>query len=893
MPLPKPHASHPRLARFLGWLGIALLALGTYRAFPRPTSTTPDAPALRAILLDCSAGTTRRRRSWGLWARRTLRDQALLARDRSEQLRVILYGDDVRRLRGDPDPEEWLARLEGEGGRTLHLRLEGDGAIGSELDRAIDLVEEDLLDPNRPAAALVLVGESDYTGPDPAPRLARLERGGVDLHLIPPPPPTYPDLALEALRLPRDPEEGAPLVGRLDLALDSGSRGLPALAERATLTARLIIDTAEGTETRDLALPFPTGPADDDRYHRWSVRVELGAARSGRGRLIVQVRLTGADAPRGGDQIPQNDTRSASWRTGGTRVVAAVARAESLPHLRSWLGEDPSRWPGLQWLFLEPERLGAVVSELDAVLSFDLSPRELPAAYLGALLDRGGGWLFCGGWGILAPWSGANAASPGLDLAAHLPIRPVDPEAPERDVLFLVDGSGSMAGEPFDRVKVALSELVAIVSQSDSLGLHFFTGTLGRRIDLDAREGRGQQVLRRLFATRVPGGMTEIFYSLERLVELRAESDRGALVILLSDGRDYNAFDTERRGREIRDALTGMGVRLRILAVGDDADLELLSTLLAPGEELVHAEDLSGLTDLFRREVLGDRVRHGEFDVIPGTGGSLEASRELFAAWREAGAALSTVEGYLRCEATEGADVLWRSSEEGEVLLAVRRAGGGLVAAWPTAPLPGWAPGYATADERLAPLLRTLARGARRSTAAHLEVIGDRLVLGAVPERWPARIVARVFAYLPGAPDARELLEEELAAVELFPPVHPLGLDPRSERSAPLPRELAKLPLGAPLRVELSSGGGTTLAHLPLEGPPPPEFSTAPKRLRPGPWASPGSAREARGAGSSARTDPDAWWWLLVGSLALFAGALWSSWWGESTRSEPGASRAR
>ena len=534
-----------------------------------------------------------------------------------------------------------------------------------------------------------------------------------------------------------------------------------------------------------------------------------------------------------------------------------------------------------------------MVSDLDAVLSFDLSPRELPAAYLGALLDRGGGWLFCGEWGILAPWSGANAASPSLDLADQLPIRPVDPEAPERDVLFLVDGSGSMAGEPFDRVKTALGELVAIVSQNDSMGLHFFTGTLGRRIDLDAREGRGQQVLRRLFATRVPGGMTAIFYSLERLVELRAESDRGALVILLSDGRDYNAFDTERRGRAIRDALAGRGVRLRILAVGDDADLELLSTLLGPGEELVHAEDLSGLTDLFRREVLGDRVRHGEFDVIPATGGSLDASRELLEGWREAGVALPIVEGYLRCEATEGADVLWRSSEEGEVLLAVRRAGAGLVAAWPTAPLPGWAPDYAAADARLAPLVRTLARGARRSTAARLEVVGDRLVLGAVPERWPARIVARVFAYLPGAPDARELLEDELAVVELLPPPRPPGLDPRSERAAPVPPELARLPAGAPLRVELVSGGGAPLAHLPLEVPPPAEFSTTPKRLRPGPWASPDSAREARNAGSSARTDPDAWWWLLAGSLALLAGALWSSWSGERARSEPGASRAR
>lgn len=874
-----PLLTVPRTARVLGWLGIAALALGTWRAFPREVSTAPDEPALCAVVIDASAWTSRRRRGYGVWARRTLHDLALSARERGEELEVVLYGSDVRRLRGGGEAEGWLARLEGEGGRTLSLRLEGDGARGRELDAGVALVEEALLDPARRAARLVLVGEAGYTGPDPAPRLARLERGGVLVERRPAPPPTSSDVALVGLAVPAAPETGAPLVARLDLALDPAEEGLAALRAGATLAVRLVVDTAQGSETLEVPLPLPTGPADPDGVCRWSVRVGLGTARAGRGHVTARLRLTGAGGRPAGDPIPEDDLRSASWRSGERRVLAAVGRAESLPALRAWLGGGEARWPGLQWLFVEPERLGGVAGEVDAVLTLDLSPRELPAAPLRALLERGGGWLFCGGWGLLAPWPSSRHPPGETDLAELLPLRPLDPETPERDVLFVVDGSGSMEGDPFERVKQALGELVAIVSESDSLALHFFTGSLGRRIDLDARGGRGREVLHRLLVTRVPGGPTAILYSLERLVELRAESERPALVILLSDGHDHNAFDVERRGEAIRSALAGMGVRLRVLAAGEDADVGLLSALLAPGEQLVHAEDLSGLTDLFRREVLGDRVRHGGFEVRVAPTGELEPSGELLDAWRRGGTAPPPVEGYLRCEARPGADVLWRSSADGEPLLALGRAGTGLVAAWPTSPFPGWAPAFERAgDTLLLPLLRSLARGARRGSATRLRTVGDRLVLEGVPEGWPARIEARLLAYVPGSPEVRELLEEDLARTELLPPSLPAGLDPRRVRCGSLPAALDRLLPGSPLRARLVDGSGAVLADLPLEVPPPAGLTPDGACLRPGPWAAPGDGVPARSAAARRRTDPHAWRWLLGGVLALLAGAILSSW---------------
>ena len=79
--------------------------------------------------------------------------------------------------------------------------------------------------------------------------------------------------------------------------------------------------------------------------------------------------------------------------------------------------------------------------------------------------------LACGGWGMLA-YGGRRDA-----LSEMLPLRPASLPSSERDVVFLVDGSGSMAGEPFERVKEALARLVVAAREGDHLQLRFFTAT--------------------------------------------------------------------------------------------------------------------------------------------------------------------------------------------------------------------------------------------------------------------------------------------------------------------------------------------------------------------------------------------------------------------------------
>ena len=83
---------------------------------------------------------------------------------------------------------------------------------------------------------------------------------------------------------------------------------------------------------------------------------------------------------------------------------------------------------------------------MDAVLTLDVGPAELPGHAMRAFIDSGGGWLATIGWHFLGSWSPAGQAAEG-DLSSILPLDPGNEGGTERDVVLLVDGSGSMAGE--------------------------------------------------------------------------------------------------------------------------------------------------------------------------------------------------------------------------------------------------------------------------------------------------------------------------------------------------------------------------------------------------------------------------------------------------------------
>ena len=385
-----------------------------------------------------------------------------------------------------------------------------------------------------------------------------------------------------------------------------------------------------------------------------------------------------------GDPVPENDRASARVRVGDPLVAVLVAP----PEARAVLGA--LEFPGLQLVEASAASAEAELAGADLLWTVDVAAAELPAAAVERFVRAGGGWLACAGWRFLAGW-GPGASGP----AGMLPLVPVDDDLPERDVVLLVDGSGSMSGEPFERVRAATLELVLAGSPRDHFRLHFFTGTLGREV-FDA-SGKTVDERRRelapLLEASVPRGPTDVLFALRGLVRLRQGSSRPGLAFLMSDGLTVSW--NHELSRSARAALAETDTDLRVLAIGDQADIGFLESLLQEGEELIEGGDLSNLARLLQREVNANRTRDGAGrpavlrdaqQLAPGS-----TAREVVRAQAQGApdGLLGPLARFVAAQLAPGAERLW-SAPQGEPLLALQRVGEGWVAACASAPIPGW-----------------------------------------------------------------------------------------------------------------------------------------------------------------------------------------------------------
>lgn len=812
--------SSARLAHALVGLGLVLLAAAAWLARPRP-APPPPRPALRAVLLDASAGSTRRRPGWAGWARRVLADEARAAREAGQELFVVRYAADVEVLFGPGPPVRFEERLRGRAGEPLVLRPTPASEAGTRLAEALGLAAREVRAAARGPGALVVLGERSFTGPDPAPMLSGLVAAGIEPHFVDPPLPELPNLALRELLLPVAPADGEPLAARATFELEAGAEALPELVARAELELELELVTrgVRRVERRPLGPP-PLAPGA--RGARWSVALDLGPAEAGWVELALRARLRASGALRAGDPIPEDDARRAVTRVGGARLALCVAPPARHAELQGWLLAAP--WPGIAWRVLEPTRLADELGRADLVFSLDVSLAELPARELATFVERdGGGWLACGGWGLLRHWT---LEPGGPELARFLPLLPARDEGEPREALFLVDGSGSMVGEPFERVRRALVEMAEVAPPRDRLAMRFFTGVLHARQELSGETPAvRRRALERLLGLRPPGGETAILYSLERLVEELARDARPGRVILLSDGRDLRAFDVAARAASIRAALAAAGRSLVVVACGPQADLDLLRELAGEATALHDAGDLSGLAELFQLEVNRERVREGPFEPLATPAAALRSgpARELADAFARLGSGgLPAVERYARAEAAPGADVLLRAGPD-EPLLAVARVGAGLVAAWSSGPLDGWAPAWRGARGTLAALVHTLA-AEPRERAPRAALGGGRLEIDGLPSDLPPSLQARL----------EDAAGRALATLRLDPPRALPGEDPRTRRGA----SLAALPSpSAAVRVVILTQG-EEFARLPMASLPAEEWGSE-RPLGPLPDAAP------------------------------------------------------
>jgi Mg-chelatase subunit ChlD len=802
------------LQRIFGAGAVLALLVAAWLLLPVEVDTAPPGAAVRVLVVDASASAVRRRPDWVPWARARLREEAEAAAAAGEEVALIGFAADVTRRFGPGAPEELLALLAGRDGEPLDPGAGAGRDAATRLADALRAASALATDPARRPGHVVLLGDGSSTGEDPTSALAALVRDGATLRHVPLPPATLPDLAVRSLALPAEVEEGAPLLARVELDYAPGLR----LRGDDVFAVVAGVHEAFGVpRVFEQRVPLPPGGG------ALPVPIDLGPAGFGRNAVRLRAKLES------GDPVPENDGAEASVVAPGETLVGVVSAAAGVEAARAWFEPGGvSAYPGLAFRFLAPAELPDELRDLDALVTFDVPLANLPGPLVDDFLRGGGGWLAVSGWSFLHDWAPRPDEQSATGLRARLPLVPAARDIGPRDVVLVVDGSGSMEGAPFDAVRAAALELVAAAQPEDEIRLRFFTAGLEEAHVVAPRGARSslaeaKRAAARRLALRVPGGTTEILRSLDMLARARTAERREALVLLLTDGIERGAvIHPEAEAQRILADLTAARTQLRVIAVGDDPDLEFLGRLVLEGEELVRVDDLGDLEAVFRREVNRARYAAGAVRRARVEPGSLAAEVPVFA-----GAPPPPLARYVRDSARPGASVLLES-EDGDPVLGVWRVGLGRTALLATCLRVEWAPQWAGEQPELGPRLRWLARdgAAARERAARARLAGDELVVRGLAEGFAPRLTARVVD-----PFAASGAGRVLAECELDPPTRAAGEDPRGVRRGPAPRALLEAPGGVPLALEVVDRGGGVRV-LPLVRGLPPEFQAGAAALQ-------------------------------------------------------------
>ncbi|MFN0008896.1 MAG: vWA domain-containing protein [Planctomycetota bacterium] len=865
-------------------VGTLLVAASAWLYWPkeREGDATSD-PPLRVVLVDTSASAVWRRSDWSERARAILREQSESAERAGERLAVVLFGRDVQRIYGPAAASAFDDSIElpGPFGATGNHGAWLAAGRASRLADGLRVAGEFAAKLPRSATRVVLVGDGTYTGTDPRPALRQLASHGARLERADLPPADREEIVPGALDLPDEAEVGAPITASFDVFYAPGAG-----ARKNHVT----LDGYGGL----IQLPVPESLVpDEDGYLRWHVRTEVGRARAG----WNPVRISGRrSVPVVSDLVP--DISSAGVvRGAGARLVALVP-GDRRPHDFPLPTGD-----GLEASWVQPEELAAGLDRFDAVVTFDLPFSELPMPIVRSFVRRGGGWLALVGEKSLSSFVAGTAPD-------FLPLLPPEENPEPRDVVFVVDRSGSMSGQRSENVRRAVFALMDEALPSDSVELRWFASTLSPAIHLvgpgdsklpvDREEAR-RRAADQLFATQIGGGPTGLLRALGELAGARARLKRESLVFLLSDGLENLDPDPFATATSVLDRLRAARARLVVIAAGEESDRALLSKLVAPGQQL---ESVSSLLDsssstqlraLFWRELNLERVREGDrLRILPAQAtGALKT--EILAAMKpESAQSWPTLASYVRARVSPGAAALW-TSETGEPLLAIQRVGLGTSAACAFSlghglQLPAERP-FAF-GELLTPLLRTLARGGR-SERTRVRVEGEDLLVDSLPEDAPADLEARVFgAYA-------EEGDPPTAVIPLAPAIE--GGDPRRDRRGRWPSSATELlsvlwdehDLGrvtrsfgsarAP-RVEIRAAGKAeaswTPIHLALAPPRAVEFVLPRPRIPPFETI----AVDRPQSGSSRPSPHSSAPWVLLSGLLLLAGAGFAGTFSRSVR---------
>jgi len=209
--------------------------------------------------------------------------------------------------------------------------------------------------------------------------------------------------------------------------------------------------------------------------------------------------------------------------------------------------------------------------------------------------DLGGGFVMIGGEHSFGP-GGYYKTPIEQALPVSLDVRQKK-HLPSLALVLVVDKSGSMAGTKILLTQEAASATVDFLSDRDSVGVIAFDSESSSVVNLTAVEDK-RAIIRQIESIQAVGG-TNMYPGLRTAYQwLQASDAQIKHIIVLSDGRSENG-DFSGIARSIRDS----GMTLTSVAVGDDADIPLMTMLAGIGGGRFYAVDRpENLPRIFTRE---------------------------------------------------------------------------------------------------------------------------------------------------------------------------------------------------------------------------------------------------------------------------------------------------
>ena len=362
-----------------------------------------------------------------------------------------------------------------------------------------------------------------------------------------------------------------------------------------------------------------------------------------------------------------------------------------------------------------PSRLSELEPYAGMIL-VDVSARSLKLEQMIAIQE----FVRSLGRGLLVT-GGRNSFSLGeyedTPLAELLPLSLEPPPREERPpvaLLLVIDHSGSMMERSFPATKLAMAKEAAIratdiLGPDDLIGVLVFDNLFEWVIPFQAaNDGAALLDIQTRIATIDGGGGTRVLQALEvALPELAAQNTFNGPrhAVLFTDGKSFDGLRGPEDYDEIVDAAVAANITLSTIAIGQDADQELLERIAERGLGRYHyaaePEQLPALTIAESDILRSNSVQEGEYRPAPFAPHSMLRGLTSNAASLQGGATpieLPNLSGYIGLSPKPEAEIVLQVGP-GDPLLGVWGYGLGRVAAWGSDVGHEWAGEWATWPE--------------------------------------------------------------------------------------------------------------------------------------------------------------------------------------------------